>query len=116
MSTAAIPPLTALPIQTAGGQPDDPARVKDAAQQFEALLIAQLLKSASENGGLFGDSSDASSGAVEDLATQQFAIALARRGGLGLADLVVQGLEQHRAQTATTTAGPAGESQPPPPA
>jgi Rod binding domain-containing protein len=95
MNPAEIAPLAAPLAQAAhpgSRQPDDPAKVKDAAQQFEALMIEQILKSASENGELFGSGSDAASGTVMDMATQQFAIAMARGGGLGLAGMVAKGL------------------------
>jgi len=40
---------------------EDPAKVKDAAQQFEALLIGQLMKSARESsGGWLGSGGDSS--------------------------------------------------------
>jgi flagellar protein FlgJ len=99
MNPAEIAPLavTAPTAQSGGRPPDDPAKIKDAAQQFEALLIGQLLKSVSEDGGLFGSGLDAASGTVTDMATQQFAMAMSRGGGLGLAALVTKGLESHGA-------------------
>ena len=96
MNPTEIAPLAAPAAQAAhpgSRQPDDPAKVKDAAEQFEALLIAQILKSASETGDLFGSGSDAASGTVMDMATQQFAVAMARGGGLGVAGMVAKGLE-----------------------
>ena len=74
---------------------DDPAKVRDAAQQFEALLLGQILRSEREanqgwlgSGGLTGDGDCAT-----DFAEQQVALALARNGGLGLADLIAAGLK-----------------------
>jgi Rod binding domain-containing protein len=89
-------------------KPGDPAKARDAAQQFEALMLAQILKGAGESGGLFGSGSDGSAGTVMDMATQQFALAIARQGGLGLADLVAQGLESRQ------TTAPAGPDSPGP--
>jgi len=70
-------------------RPDAPEKVLDAAQQFEALLLGQILRAAREGGG---SSSDCALGYAE----QQFADVMARNGGLGLARLIVKGLEQQK--------------------
>ena len=57
------------------------ARARDAAQQFEALLIAQFLRSVRESGG-WGES-EATGDCATDFAEQQFARVLAQQGGLG---------------------------------
>jgi Rod binding domain-containing protein len=73
---------------------DDPAKVADAARQFEALLLAQLLRAARGSGeGWLGAGEDASASSALELAEEQFAAALSAQGGLGLARLVVSGLE-----------------------
>ena len=72
---------------------NDPERVRDTAQQFEALLIAQLLRSAhSSEGGWLGSGGDSASDCAFDLADQQLALTMAQGGGLGLAKLVAQGI------------------------
>jgi flagellar protein FlgJ len=100
MSDLRIAPL--FPQSAASGaagsaarQPDDPARVRDAAQQFEALLLGQILRSVRESGsGWLGSGENASGECATDFAEQQFAILLARQGGLGLADLIAAGLKR----------------------
>ena len=79
-------------------RPDDPAKVKDAAQQFEALLLSQMLKNVrdSASGGWMGGGEDQASDSAVGMAEEQFACALARNGGLGLTKLVIAGLEQRR--------------------
>jgi flagellar protein FlgJ len=73
---------------------DTPEKVRDAAQQFEALLIGQILRSARQGGsGWFSDGEDPSGEIATDYAEQQFATVLARQGGLGLADMIVKGLQ-----------------------
>lgn len=82
---------TALPAPTSG---EDPRKIADAAQQFEALMIGQMLKSMheSDDGGWTGtDNDDAGSQAVE-LAEDHLAQAMAHQGGLGLAQLLARGL------------------------
>ncbi len=75
---------------------DDPVRVRDAARQFESLLIGQLLKSMRESstGWLSDGDEDQAGSTATDMAEEQFAKALAAQGGLGLARMVVSGLEK----------------------
>ncbi len=70
-----------------------PQTLNDAAQQFEAVMIAQLLKEArgSEDGWL-GGGADAGNATVAGLAEEQFAQALAKSGGLGLSAQIVSSL------------------------
>jgi Rod binding domain-containing protein len=84
-----IPAAAAL----AAGSPGKPAKVDDAAREFEALLIAQMLRTARENDA-DGDDGDSSSSTMLDVADQQFSKMLSQSGGLGLAKLVVKGLNQ----------------------
>jgi flagellar protein FlgJ len=68
-----------------------PKTLAEAAQQFEALLLNQLLQSANnpESGGWFGTGEADQAGLQAlQLAQQQFAELLAARGGLGLAALI----------------------------
>ena len=74
---------------------DDPAKVRDAAQQFEALLIGQMLRSVRESGGGWLGGGDASSDCLTEHAEQHFATMLAQQGGLGLADLISRGLKRN---------------------
>ena len=74
-------------------QPDTPAKVLDAAQQFESLLLSQILRAARESGGGWMGSKDASAACATDYAEQQFASVMAKNGGLGLAALIAKGLE-----------------------
>jgi flagellar protein FlgJ len=70
--------------------PDPPEKVRDAAQQFEALMLGQILRAARESSG--GGATDC----ALDYAEQQFAAVMARNGGLGLASLIVKGLEPRK--------------------
>jgi Rod binding domain-containing protein len=86
-------------VLTAGAattKPRSADKVHDAAQQFEALLIGQILRSARQGGsGWLGDGEDPSGECATDYAEQQFAAVLAQRGGLGLADMIAKGLERN---------------------
>lgn len=74
---------------------DDPAKIKDAAKQFEALLIGQMMKSMhdSEGGWLGTDKDDSGSSAME-YGQEIFAQSMAQNGGLGLANVIAKGLEK----------------------
>jgi Rod binding domain-containing protein len=74
-----------------------PANAQDAAQQFEALLLAEIMRSERESGnGWLGTGSDATGESAIDFAEQQLASLLSRNGGLGLAGLISSGLESRR--------------------
>jgi peptidoglycan hydrolase FlgJ len=85
-----LSPIASMGV-SAARQPDSPAKIKDAAQQFEALLLAQILRATRQNGGWMSGG-DASSDCALEFAEQQFATVMAKNGGLGLADLIAQGL------------------------
>ncbi|HSW49116.1 MAG TPA: hypothetical protein VLH09_03030 [Bryobacteraceae bacterium] len=70
-------------------------RLQEAARQFEALLIRELLRAArGDSEGWLGAGEDQSAASAMGLAEEQFAGALAAQGGLGLASLIVAGLER----------------------
>jgi Rod binding domain-containing protein len=71
-----------------------PEKIEHAAKQFESLLIGQILKSMHEAGssGWLGGGDDPSGESAMELAEEQFAQALASRGGLGLSRMIIQGL------------------------
>jgi Rod binding domain-containing protein len=77
---------------------EPPEKIHKAATDFEALLIAQMLKSTRESGGgMTGDSdeTDETNSTMLELGEQQLAQALSSGGGLGLAKMVIAGLSNH---------------------
>lgn len=80
---AVVAPLAARPPKT----------LAEAAKQFEAFMIAQLLKEArGDEGGWLGSGEDAGSATETGLAEEQFAQALAQSGGLGWSAQIVSSL------------------------
>ena len=78
--------------------------IAGAAQQFEALMLNQLLQSAftaDKENGLGGGEEDQAGMQAIQLAQEHFASALAVRGGLGLARMIVSGLLDESGQNAT---------------
>ena len=97
-----IPPLSGAGLGLpAAHTADSPEKIKDAASQFEALLIGQILKAAhgdSEESS-FGGESDPASASAMDFANDYFARAMAAKGGLGLTNMIANGLEKQAAKS-----------------
>jgi Rod binding domain-containing protein len=99
-SPTCLPPGSGLtPSLT---QTNDPAKIRAAARQFEALLISEVLKASREAGGngwLGTDDEDAGQTGVE-MGEQQLASMLASSGGLGLSGMIEAGLRTESAKSA----------------
>jgi len=95
------PISSAAAILSTSPQPK-PTKVDDAAKQFEALLIGQMLRSAREASE--SDDDDTGKATMLDVADQQFSQLLANSGGMGLARMVVSGLTEE--STASYRRGP----------
>jgi Rod binding domain-containing protein len=65
-----------------------PRNETEAAKQFEALLLAQMLRSVHE------PTEDSTGDTMWDVAAQQFAQAIANHGGFGMARLIAEGLHR----------------------
>ena len=86
-----LPKNILLSSDAATLKPAANGRVRDAAEQFEALLLAQILRSAREGNGGSND-------CATEFAEQQLAATLARSGGLGLGRLIGKGLGAQKLQ------------------
>jgi len=92
-----------LTTNVAGTTPDTsakntPEKIRDAASQFEALLIGEVLKTAHEGEGWLGTGEDETSSTTMGLADQFLAQSMAKNGGLGLARMVADGLARRAAE------------------
>ena len=92
-----IPPVTsAAPnaVASSANRANEPGKIKEAARQFEALLIGQMLKSMRDSeGGWLGTGDDEASSSAMEYAQEMFAQSLSANGGLGLATMVMKGLK-----------------------
>jgi len=99
--------LNALKLQ-AGSSPES---IKEAAKQFEALFMRELIKSMREatmkSGLLDSPGGDLSA----DLLDQQFAVQMSGQPG-GLSDLIARQLSRQMAPASTDTVAPASSSTP----
>ncbi len=98
LSTPGLTTGIDAPLQKA----DNPQKTKDAAVQFESLLVSQILKSAhAEDGGWLGaGEEDQTAGSAMQMADEYFARALTSHGGLGLARMISTSLDQATASAA----------------
>jgi Rod binding domain-containing protein len=101
-----IPGVASL-MTTAGTGDPQPKNVTQAAEQFEALLLAQMLKGSHDetSGGWLGTGDDQAGSTMADLAEEHLAQALASRGGLGLTSLIATGLKRADAAAAAAKTG-----------
>ncbi|MEO8592028.1 MAG: hypothetical protein ABI759_01790 [Candidatus Solibacter sp.] len=87
-------PLPAL------GKTNDPDKIHKTAQQFEALLIGELLKTSREAGssGWLGTGDEDEAGQIGvEVGEQEFARMLATSGGLGLSKSIEAGMRKQAA-------------------
>ena len=97
MSSVSAAGMSGIVSLTAGAAPPsrDPAKIRQAASQFEALLLEQILHAAHDpEAGWLGSGGDSSSGCASDFAEQQLASEIAQQGGLGLSKLIASGLDR----------------------
>ena len=110
-----VPPISSAALDFTGiansHKADSPEKIKDAASQFEGLMIGQILKAAhgDSDEGAFGGDADPASASAMDFANEYFARAMAAQGGLGLSKIIVAGLQKHAtpAPDASTQTQPA---------
>ena len=97
-------PGLATGISAPGQKTDTPQKTKDAAAQFESLLVGQILKSAhGEEGGWLGAGEDQTASAAMQMADEYLAKAMTAHGGLGLARMIASSLDQATAKAASQT-------------
>lgn len=85
-SSAALVPLDTADL----GATKKSSKLHDAAQQFEALMIGEMMRSVRESGseGWLGSGGGTGDDTAMDMAESQFARALSSGGGLGLSNMI----------------------------
>jgi peptidoglycan hydrolase FlgJ len=93
----------------------DPKKIRDAASQFEGLLIAQVFKTVHEDeGGWLGTGDDETASTAMGMADEYLAQSISKRGGLGLAQMIARQLEP--ADSASSSSSETDSPTPPTPA
>ena len=100
MSSVSQTGMSGIVALTAGAGPlaktSDPGKIQKGAQQFEALLIGQILHSAHTGDSGWLGTDDSSDSCATDFAEEQLADTIAQQGGLGLSKLIMQDLAKGR--------------------
>jgi Rod binding domain-containing protein len=96
-----LPAVSASTALLGIGKSDSNSKLHTAAQQFEALVISEMLRSERESkadssgsGGGLDTGDDSGSDSAMDLAEGQLSNALAAGGGLGLARMIERTMSQ----------------------
>src|SRR5271155_3382619 len=96
-SATAIPQTQPLATAKGNASAQSPAQLKLAklAKEFEAIMLGTLCKSMQpDDSASSEDSLDPASATLKDMGTQAFASALADRGGIGIARMVLKSLQK----------------------
>ena len=110
-------PLALLPSAPVPTHGETRERVANAARDFEALLIEQMLRGAREGAPMSLDGeSDAARDTALDMADQEVARLMARQGGLGLAAMIVKNVRVTANDEAATGANSPAPATTPAPA
>ena len=90
-------------LESAGGESSGPdlTAVRALAQQFESLLLAQMLREMRESLDEESDGDDLGGSMLTDAFTSELGLSLSRSGGVGLSEFLIQSL----ARRATSGAG-----------
>ncbi len=86
--------------QSASGNPKD-SRAHKAAQQFEAMMIGEMMKTVREGGdegGWLGSGDETGDDTAISMAESQFSQAMAANGGLGLAHMIEQSIGKEQSE------------------
>jgi flagellar protein FlgJ len=120
MGMAAPPAVAPAGTNAAGAAPSsDHRKLTDAAQQFEGMLLQEMLKPMREHGFCQEESEDKEEGSgfgdtLSSFGTETLATAIAKGGGLGIAKRVVAQVEGEKSAHARAAGGSglaAGKSQ-----
>ena len=105
--------ISALSDPVAGASDKGKQKQLTAAQDFESLLIGQMLHSMRENGsGWLGTGDDDASATAFGFGEDQLAKALTKGGGLGLSKVIAAGLAAKDAATALASIPEKGDLPP----
>lgn len=109
-----IPGAGRLGAAEAGGADSDRAKVRALAEQFESMLLAQMLREMKQAMSPETDDQGLGGPLIGDTIATELAIALGRTNSLGLADLVGTGLDRMGTGTGEGLSTPAASPTAPP--
>lgn len=114
MDLSSIAGLSTPSLSDSAPASGKPSKLHQAAQQFEALLIGEMMKSVREDGedGWLGSGGGAGDDSAMDMAQSQFANAMATSGGLGLTKVIEERMSQGSGGHPTSNPAPANSQTP----
>jgi Rod binding domain-containing protein len=86
----------------------DPRNVHRVAQEFESLMISQLLKSMKQ--GALGEEDSGANDSVMQYAQESLARVLSQNGGIGMASVIERALTQRSSEAQSSAAPSSHES------
>jgi flagellar protein FlgJ len=109
VTASAVTPVATMPTTATA----EHRKLVEAAQQFEGMLLQEMLKPMKEHGFCEGDSGDGNdddgghgfSDTLSSYGTEAMATAIAKGGGLGIAKRVVAQVEGEKVSRATGASG-----------
>ena len=102
VATPIAAPATDSRLTDAAGKPVDPAQVRALAQQFEAMLLSQMLRDMKESMTPDADREGLGASIFADTLHSELGLSLSRAGGVGLADVLMRGLRAYDTPRADT--------------
>lgn len=111
MSVPELSPSSAVDVSSLRTS-NERSKLREVSEQFEALLLAEMLKSArgsDADGGWMGAGSDAGSATAMEYGIEMMAQAISASGGLGLSGLLEANLSP--VSPASSARGPANRPQ-----
>jgi peptidoglycan hydrolase FlgJ len=94
-----IEKATISPLVNGAQPPTEADKIRKAANGFEALFVAQLLRSARESSA---PEQDQSGSAMMEVAEEHIALSISEQGGLGLSQSIVESLGKLNTTPPTT--------------
>ena len=97
--------LSSAPIlgsESAGATGTDPrhAKLQQAAQQFEGVMLSELMKPLGQSASIDGNEAEGEAGTLQSFGVEAMAGALAKSGALGFARRIVASVEAREAKQA----------------
>ena len=93
-----LDPIAAAAGANTGGNPIRHAKLLQAAQQFEGVMLNELMKPLGTPAGIGGDEADGEAGTMQGFGVEAMAGALAKSGALGFANRIVAAVETREAK------------------
>jgi flagellar protein FlgJ len=90
--------IQSINIEAAAQQTKADAKLSEACEKFEGLLMGMILKDSLAS-SQFSDNEEPGSGLMKEFASEQLAQSLSKDGGIGLADMLYREMSTRKGKT-----------------